>query len=233
METLVTLKVSVVLCPIMIESETKERIRHAAHGLVMQYGIRSISMDDIAATLGMSKKTIYQYYADKDELVEDVVGAIIKYNQSCCESDRQASDNAIHEIFLAMEFMMEIFRSMNNSLLFDLQKYHPAAFNKFAKHKNDYLYNIIKENLERGIREELYRSDIKVDILARFRVESVIIPFSPEFHGKVKAGLADIEEEILLNFLFGVVSQKGYKLTLKYQQESIKKTNTDEKKLAK
>ena len=67
METLVTLKVSVVLCPIMTEIETKQRIQLAAHQLVMQYGIRSVSMDDIASNLGMSKKTIYQYFKDKDE----------------------------------------------------------------------------------------------------------------------------------------------------------------------
>ena len=231
METLVTQKVSVVLYPFMTDLNTKERIRQTAHDLVMQYGIRSISMDDIAAGLGISKKTIYQFYADKDELIDEVVAAIITYNQACCERDRETADNAIHEIFLAMEFMMEIFRSMNNSLLFDMQKYHPAAFQKFAKHKNDYLYSMIKENLMRGISEELYRPDIKVDILSRFRVESVILPFNPEFHGKVKASLADIEEEILLNFLFGVVSNKGYKLVLKYQQDRNKKKLKDENKM--
>ena len=229
---MVTLKVSLVLHSIMNDIATKERIRQKAHDLFMQYSLRSVSMDDIATALGMSKKTIYLYYADKDELVNEVVSAIIKYNQASCEMDRQSADNAIHEIFLAMEFMIEIFRSMNNSLLYDMQKYHPAAFNIFAKHKNDYLYTIIKENLLRGIREELYRPDIKVDILARFRVESVTLPFSPEFHGKVKSSLADIEEEILLNFLFGVVSQKGFKLTLKYQQERNKKTLNNENKLA-
>ena len=216
------------MCPIMAEiTETGERIRQKAHDLFMQYGLRSVSMDDIATALGISKKTIYHSYADKDELVDEVVGAIIKYNQSCCEVDRQRSNDAIHEIFLAMEFMMEIFRSMNSSLLFDMQKYHPGAFQKFAMHKNDYLYTVIRENLQRGIKEELYRPEIKFDILARFRVESVTLPFSPDFHTKVKASLADIEEEVLLNFLFGVVSQKGYKLTLKYQQERSKKISTD------
>ena len=108
-----------------------------------------------------------------------------------------------------------------------------AAFQKFTKHKNDYLYTIIKENLQRGITEEWYRPDIKVEILSRFRVESVILPFSPDFHGKVKASVAEIEEEILLNFLFGVVSQKGYKLILKYQQDRIKKKLKDENKMDK
>ena len=73
METLVTLKVSLVLRPIMTEIDTRERIKQKAHDLFMQYGLRSVSMDDIANSLGMSKKTIYQYFADKDELVDAVV----------------------------------------------------------------------------------------------------------------------------------------------------------------
>src|SRR5215212_5056404 len=134
METLVTLKVSVVLRPIMTEQpDTSERIRHKAHDLFMQFGLRSVSMDDIANGLGISKKTIYQYYADKDALVDAVVSEIIKHNQSCCDFDRKTADNAVHEVFLAMEFMMEIFRSMNASLLFDMQKYHPNAFQHFSR----------------------------------------------------------------------------------------------------
>ncbi|MEP6676630.1 MAG: TetR/AcrR family transcriptional regulator [Ferruginibacter sp.] len=234
METLATQKVSIVLCPIMAETnEISERIRQKAHELFMQYGLRSVSMDDIANNLGISKKTIYQYYADKDELVDAVINAIIDNNKSCCEVDHQQSENAVHEIFLAMEFMMEIFRSMNPSLLHDLQKYHPVTFQKFSKHKNDYLYTLIKENILRGIREELYRPELRVDVMARFRVNSVMLPFAPEFHNTVKFNLGIIEEEITIHYLFGLVSQKGYKLTLKYQQERNKKINSDEKSLVK
>ena len=207
----------------MSEIETSERIRQKAHDLFMQYGLRSVSMDDIANNLGISKKTIYQYYEDKDSLVDAVVGRIIQYNRSCCEIDQKSADNAIHEIFLAMEFMMEIFRSMNASLLFDMQKYHPDSFQLFSKHKNDYLYGVIKNNLQRGVKEELYRPEINIDILSRFRVESVTMPFNPEFYTKVKSSLAEIEEEMTYNFLYGLVSPKGYKLVLKYQQERTKK----------
>ena len=207
--------------------ETNERIHKKAHELFMQYGLRSVSMDDIANGLGMSKKTIYQYYADKDALVDEVVTAIISQNKSVCEFDKKKADNAIHEIFLAMDMVMEMFRSMNPSLLFDMQKYHPTAFHKFSKHKNDYLYNVIRENIIRGIKEELYRADIKVDVLARYRVESIVLPFNPDFHTKVKGSLAEIEQELTYHFLFGLISQKGYKITLKYQQERIKKLLAD------
>src|SRR5205085_9638472 len=128
---------------------------------------------------------------------------------------------------LAMDMMMEMFRSMNPSLLFDMQKYYPGAFQKFSKHKNDYLYGVIKNNIQRGIKEELYRADLKIDVLARFRVESIILPFHPDFHTKVKFNIALIEEELTMHFLFGLLSQKGYKLTLKYQQERLKKLQED------
>ena len=165
METLVTFKVSIVLhSQNMAEIiNNAERIKHKAKELFMQFGLKSVSMDDIANGLGISKKTIYLFYADKDALVDDVIASLINHNQECCEIDKKTSDNAIHEIFLAMDFIMEIFRSMNPSLIFDMQKYYPAAFQKFSKHKNDYLYGVIKSNLERGISEELYRADLKVD----------------------------------------------------------------------
>ena len=202
----------------MIELDTKQRIQKAAHDLVMQYSIRSVSMDDIAANLGMSKKTIYQYFKDKDELVESVVDAVIDTNQCICDDDREKADNAVHEIFLVMDMMVEMFKTMNPSILFDMQKYHPAAFRKFQKHRNEYLYNVCWQNLDRGIKEELYRPEINMDIMARYRVETMLTAFNPEFQRSVKQSLVVIEEEIIIHYLFGLVSPKGYKLAQKYME---------------
>jgi len=221
---LVTLKVSLVLRPIMSETDTKQRIQKAAHDLVMQYGIRSISMDDIAANLGMSKKTIYQYFKDKDALVESVVDEVIITNQYACKADIERSENAVHEIFLVMEMMAVMLKTMNPSILHDMQKYHPVAFSKFKKHKNEFLYNVCAQNLLRGVKEELYRPEIELDILCRYRVETLFIPFNPEFQQYLKHSLAKIEEEILMHYLFGLVSQKGYKQIIKYKELKSKQT---------
>jgi AcrR family transcriptional regulator len=210
--------------------DTGERIKQKAADLFMQYGLRSVSMDDIANGLGISKKTIYQYYADKDELVDAFITEKINHNQSCCELDKDAAENAVHEIFLAIDMMMEIMSSMNPALLFEMQKYHPAAFERFYKHKNDYLFTVIKDNLLRGIKEGLFRIDLKVDVLARFRVESMMLPFQPDFHTKTKYTLFEIEEELLMHYLFGLVSERGYQLTLQYQQERLKNLHSDETK---
>lgn len=188
----------------------------------MQYGLRSVSMDDIASGLGISKKTIYQYYADKDQLVNEVISHTLVHNQSCCQHDCNCSENAVHEIFLSVDFMIDIFQSMNSSVLFDLQKYHPGAFEKFLQHKNEFVFEMISENLRRGIREGLYRPDINIDILARFRVESTLLPFNPLFAEKVKLSMADIQRELALHFLYGLVTDKGRKLLVSYQQQRTK-----------
>lgn len=207
----------------MNELIPKERIKAAAHELVMQYSVRSVSMDDIASRVGMSKKTLYQYFSDKDELVEAVVEEVLSQNKCKCESYRQEARDAVHEVFLSFDMMAEMFRSMNPSLVYDLQKYHPKAFQKFLKHKNEFICSMVKQNMERGLQEELYRSDLNVEILTRLRVEIMLMPFNPDFLRTLKNSLLEVEQEIILHFLYGLVSLKGYKLILKYQSEREKK----------
>lgn len=216
-ETCFSFKVSLVLRQFMnTSSVTISRIRMKAHELFMQYGLKSVSMDDIAQAMGMSKKTIYQCYADKENLVAAVVQNIISETEETCNRDILISKNAIHEIFLAMNQMSNLFKTMNPSILFDLQKYYPTAFNIFYKHKNEYIFNKIKENLLRGIHEELYRSEINIEALSRFRVESIILPFNPEFQTATKMNLVDISQELSTHFLFGITTIKGQKQINKY-----------------
>lgn len=231
METLVTQKVSIVLHPIMAEIDPKERIKHAAHDLVMKYSIRSVSMDDIAASVGMSKKTLYHYYQDKDELVNAVVKGVIYENQCICDGHVKAAENAVHEIFLAMEMMVEMFQTMNPSIIYEMQKYHPEAYQTFHIHRTKFLLGHMQQNLERGMEEKLYRPDINPQILAMFRVESMFIPFNPEFqHSLNKYNLLQIEEQIITNFLFGLVTVEGYKLAMKYMAEKENKLKNINKK---
>ena len=84
---------------------TKERITEKAHELFMRYGVRSVSMDDIAAQLGMSKKTLYQYYTDKEELVDAVLSSFLENNRKQCLEGRQKAENALHEVFQAFDMM--------------------------------------------------------------------------------------------------------------------------------
>ena len=153
METLVTKKVSIVLCPEFVNMDAKERILIKAEELFLQYGIRSVSMDDIANSLGMSKKTLYQYYADKDELVDAVVEGHIREIQSDCVGCRKDARDAVHEIFITMERIMVEFSNMNPMVLYDLEKFHFRSYQRFREHKDKFLAQIIRENIVWGISE--------------------------------------------------------------------------------
>lgn len=223
METLVTIKVSVVLRPILeIIMEAQERIAGKAHELFMRYGIRSVSMDEVANHLGISKKTIYQFYADKDALVEDVINIEISEKEHECNRHHQNSENAIHEIFMAVDHLMELLTKMNPALIFDLEKYHPTAFKKYNEYKNSFLYTIIRENIEWGKKDGLYREEIKADILARFRLASIFLIFNPELFPHGKHSLPVLVTEITDNFLYGLATAKGQKLIQKYKQQRQK-----------
>jgi TetR/AcrR family transcriptional regulator, cholesterol catabolism regulator len=212
----------------------KNRIKQKAHDLFMQYGVRSVTMDEIAVQLGVSKKTLYQYYADKDELVDAVILDVLTVNQDSCLKDRSMAKNAIHEVFLAIDMMQEMFQDMNPSVLFELEKYYPKAFEKFTKHKYSFLYKVMQENIERGIAEELYRSDIDVEIQVKMRLENMMIPFNQMVFPKNKFDLIKVETELTTHFLYGLATIKGYKLITKYRQDrnNNKKKNTNEKILA-
>src|SRR5688572_4295748 len=158
--------------------DTKERIREQAHELFMQYGIRSVSMDDIANQLGMSKKTLYQYFADKDQLVEAVVDAHISVLQTDCTGCRADASDAIHEVFIMMERIIQQFSNMNPMVLNDLAKFHFRAYQLFRVHKDKFLAQIIHDNIEWGKSEELYRQDVDTDVLTKFRLESMMVPFN-------------------------------------------------------
>jgi TetR/AcrR family transcriptional regulator, cholesterol catabolism regulator len=222
METRVTFKVSIVLRFLMTELENRHRIAAKATELFMQYGIRTVSMDDIASAMGMSKKTIYQSFADKDELVLEVIGGEVKKSETHCNCDREDSDNAVEELFKAMDMVEEMFSNMNPSVIYDLQKYHAKAFEVFLKHKNKYLYNVIRENLQWGIKEGLYREELNIDLIASFRLECMMMPFDPSFLQRNKTSIAQTEHALTEHYLFGIVTLKGYKLILKYQQKRNK-----------
>lgn len=207
----------------LIFMEAKERILVKSHELFNRYGIRSVSMDDIAAQLGMSKKTLYQYYTDKDDLVNAVFDIVLTTNKSQCTDCIKKGENAIHEVFLSFDMVEEMLKNMNPSLMFDMQKYHPSAFKKFDDFRNGFLYKVIKANLERGIREELYREDIDTDILSRYRLHSVLLSFNQEVFPSNKSNLAYIEQQLLECFLYGLATPKGQKLIQKYKNQRSKK----------
>ena len=203
--------------------DVKERILLKSHELFNRYGIRSVSMDDIAAQLGMSKKTLYQYYTDKDELVTAIFSEVMERNRVECSLNRDKAENAIHEVFMAFDMVQEMFANMNVSVLYDMEKYHPACYKKYLEYKNGFMYQMIRTNIERGIKEEVYRNEIDVDIMTRYRIYSIMLSFNTEVFPNNRNNVVYIEQNLLEHFLYGLSTMKGQKLIQKYKNQRIKK----------
>ena len=185
----------------------------------MRFGIRSVSMENMAEALGMSKKTLYQYFADKDELVVEVVKRHTDVVRQQCEQIAQEAEDAIHEIFLIMERVMEDFRNMNPMVLFDLQKYHPLGFQRFNEYKNQFLLDFIRCNIQRGIREGLYRDNIQLEIISRYRLQSMMIPFDINVYPPTLFNMAETAQLIAENFTYGLATVQGHQLIQDYQEK--------------
>lgn len=203
--------------------EVKEYIVEEADKLFCQYGFKSVTMDDIAKHLGMSKKTIYQHFSDKDELVNILIREKLA-NQDCASNACALNaENAVQEIFFAIVNIHALLTGMNPKLFYDLQKYHPKAWLSFKDFKEKNLRTAILTNLERGINEELYRPEIKKDILTQMRLEQVDLLFSHQ-HGSYtmnnKYNIAQVMIEITEHFLYGICNQKGLELINKYKLKS-------------
>lgn len=191
--------------------ETKLRIIERARDLFLKLGVRSVSMDDIASQLGISKKTLYLHVSDKDDLVSEVLRHQITQMQSetrqCCDE----AANAVDEVFKTMHMVLKQFRNMNPVVVFDLHKYHYNAWLEFNKYKNEFLLDMITSNLHRGVKEGYYRSDINIAVLAKFRLEASMIPFNMEVFPPSSFNVASVTVTIIENFLYGVSTEKGFK----------------------
>lgn len=199
------------------------RILDKALNLFFRYGIRGITMDEIATECGISKKTIYQFYENKDALVDAVVKTKIEESEMNCISSETASENAIHEIFLSIDVVQKMFEEMNPNVIFDLQKHHPKSYDRIQQHKSKFVYSVLKKNMERGISQGLYREDFDLDIIAKLRLETVFLPFRQDLFPVSQYSVGYVEQMLQEQFLYGMATLKGQKLIQKYKRERAKK----------
>lgn len=219
METLKLKIVSIVLLLIRKNGlELKEHIITQADILFCQYGIKSVTMDDIAKHLGMSKKTIYQHYTHKNALVVELMRDKME-NQVCVMDDCISnSKDAVHEVFFAVTEMQHLLSKMNPMLFYDLQKYHPEAWQHYVIFREKKLFGVIYNNLKRGISEGNYRKEINAEILSWMRIGQIDTVFSQTAYPVNQFNIISIMTEITEHFLYGICTPQGHKLINAYKQ---------------
>lgn len=194
----------------------EERILNNATELFFSRGIKSVTMDDISRHMGVSKKTIYQFYADKKELVEKVIYNLVSSHAAKIQSLRQQAENAIQEVALQTEAMAEIIQSLKPGLFFELQKYFPATWQLINLHRTDGIYSGISSNLERGLREGLYRPGIDISTIAHIRLVQHRSVFSLQEFPADRFDHRRIANQLTELYLYGIATEAGQRKISKY-----------------
>lgn len=199
--------------------DIKKKILRAAENLFMKYGVRSISMDDISRHLSVSKKTLYQHFADKEDIVSMTCQAHIESVAKQITDIRNTSKNAIDEMAKISVCLRRNTEETNPSLLFDLEKYHPKAWSVWLNHKHKFIRESVMGNLKQGIEEGYYRPEINVEVIAAMRLEIVQLPFDVNVFPPSTYRLAEVQMQLFDHFVHGIVTEKGRKLFQKYKQQ--------------
>lgn len=182
-------------------------------------------MDDIASELGISKKTIYQHFSDKDAIVEEVIELELACEKGDIERLRAEVQDPIEEVIRTSEYMRANLATISPVLLHDLKKYHPKAWTLFQKHKHDHIIRNISRNLIEGIRLGLYRKDLDVDVLARLRIEQIEMAFDPTIFPPQQFNMIKIQVQFIHHFLRGILTEQGFDLYNTYLDKSAIDSN--------
>lgn len=195
--------------------EKKLEILERATAVYMKFGIKSVTMDDLSRELSMSKKTIYKYFSDKTELVNDIISMKVQMDQALCINSTQQASNAIEDLLSITETVTENIGNINPIVFLDLQKHFPEAWGIIKRHKWDFVLATIQENIKRGIAEGLYRKEINPIIIGRQYVVSMDMIMNPEIFPWSEFRFEDLFTEVMRFQLNGMANEKGRELLKK------------------
>ena len=189
----------------------REKIIHHAGEMFLTYGFKSITMDDIANALGISKKTIYQHFDNKTKLVEATVMYLFEIISQGIDAICEMNKNPIEEIYDIKHFIMNHLKDEKSSPQYQLQKYYPAIFSTLKKKQFEVMQDCVKDNLERGIDQGLYRDTINVEFISRIYFNSTIAIKDKDLFPLKHFSMNTIMDYFLEYHLRGICSEKGLK----------------------
>lgn len=194
-----------------------DRIIQGGEELFLQAGIKSVTMDDIARHLGMSKKTIYQFFSDKNQLVIALVKKKLNDDECQMKSIIESSSNVVEEMINMMKCSEEIFSRINPIVVHDMQKFHPDAWKEFQSFKSDVLIKTLEQLLIKGIQQGFIRPEVDVKILAKMRVSQVEMGFNTAIFPVAHFTHWKVQYQLLEHFNYGICTLKGHQLLDQYK----------------
>ena len=214
---------SIYICAMTHDKRKEIELIGSVAQLFMKLGIKSLTMDEIARQLGVSKKTLYKYASDKKELVTKAVQLAIDEEECVMSEMHKAEGSAIDKIFAINAMISEKLQSIQPAVIFDMQKYYPEAWAIMEEHKCVFIHNQVKENLEEGIKEGLYRKNMNPELVTRIYVTLINSIFDSSLYSLSSHSFKETHTEVARYHLRGITNEKG----VKFMQQLFNNTNSD------
>ncbi|HKJ43445.1 MAG TPA: TetR/AcrR family transcriptional regulator [Sunxiuqinia sp.] len=205
--------------------EKKKFILEQVGRLYLKHGIRSVTMDDVSHELGISKKTFYQYFKDKEDLVNQVVDVYFLNNPNIRLTQIKGG-NAIDRIMNVRRHMVKMFKLVHNNLEYDLRKSYPRVYKKIIKFKREKIYEDNFSVMEQGKQEGLFREDVDSDFMARLAVGRFLLVFNPDNGIFTDEEVRDIHlfDQTMEYHFHGICTETGLKY-FKQQLNNVQNEN--------
>ena len=200
-------------------NEEYQYIIHKVRELYLQYGIKSVTMDDVSRELGMSKKTLYKYVSNKEDLVGHFVNHIVDERNCNVQNIMKKDLNAIEELFEVNEYVIEMLKNYNPSTEYDLKKYYPQHYEKIRELRRNNMYKAVIENIRKGKAEGLFRSNLDEDIIARVHVSRIENSFANEMFAIEELTSRKFVSEMMEYHIRGIASSEGIEFFEKKMKE--------------
>jgi len=182
----------------------------------MRYGIRSVTMDDIARELGISKKTLYQTVDNKADLIEKLIRQHMKEEKEAMETIRLRATDAVDEMLQIGSFVIERVSEITPGTIYDLQKYYQSLWRRMKKEMQEHVYGIIIDNLQRGIEQGLYRKEMEPEIVALLYVGKSLLVTDEETVEACSGNMEKVHRELIRYHAYGITSGRGRQLLEKH-----------------
>lgn len=177
--------------------------------LFHRYGIKSVTMDDVSRELGISKKTLYEQFSDKSELVKEVIQHELSCTQRKFDMEKNNPENALEELFFIFRYYITMLKEHYPSFEFDLRKYYPGIHSELkARRREKMMENAIK-NIKRGKKEGLFRQDMNEEFIAKLNIIRVECLSESDLFSLDELMSHEFALEMFLYHIHGIVNEKG------------------------
>jgi TetR/AcrR family transcriptional regulator, cholesterol catabolism regulator len=197
--------------------EIKERIALGFEKLVKKYGVKRVTLDELASDIGISKKTIYQHFEDKTDIVRHVFIAGLNEDKCLIENMEASSKNVIEQFFRISKYFQAEMEGINPIVFHDLKKFYPNVWALFSEHKNGFMRQKVRHALTIGKQQGLVREDVDIELAAILHGEMIDISFNDDILQSKKFRVPQVHIDIIEFFLYGVCTLKGHKLINKHK----------------